>query len=105
MNAGKTLNLSITTPSYTISLTIHKATGQKRKVLLFPGNTYCIKPLGSKSKRKKPRKCQLIKIYQAIDGKTYAKVRYLDTHRQGKAKIEDLTYSKNQILRKESSSN
>ncbi|MEM7180782.1 MAG: hypothetical protein AAF518_07710 [Spirochaetota bacterium] len=92
MNLTKTYNLRLITPLFTLSMTIDKQTGAKRKIFLYPGSTYAIRDIQTKPKKKKERKCQLLEIIPSNSTNQLAKIRYLDSNRVGKIRIENLDY-------------
>lgn len=87
-------NLSLNTNLFTLSVTVNKLTGEKRKVFLYVGKKYCIHSLERFRKKKKLRHCIITDLFQTDSGTQFAKVLYLDTGKMGKVNIALLDYPK-----------
>ena len=63
----------------------------QREVLLEVGSEYVISPLNPRATRYRGRRCAILGFVPTADGQdTVARVRYLDTNRVGRAKLDHL---------------
>lgn len=63
----------------------------QREVLLEVGREYIVSPLNPRAQRNRGRECSILGFVPTADGEgTVARIRYLDTNRAGRAKLDHL---------------